>query len=74
MKVLWHLVSNHCNKESHDSYRGVGAKLKVVKENFMASFCKFCEKNWEISIISENSSVLKAVHAKGYGACPLGEF
>ena len=28
------------------SYRGVGAKLKVVKQNFMARFCKFCEKNW----------------------------
>ena len=27
-------------------YRGIGAKLKVVKQSFMASFCKFYEKNW----------------------------
>ena len=54
--------------------RGVGAELKVVRQNFMASSWQVLWTELDISAISKSSSVLKASHAWESGGMPLPEF
>ena len=59
----------------HCSFRGVGAKLKVLRLNFMVSSWQVLWTELKISAISDNNSVLKAAHAKGCEGMPLpGKF
>ena len=54
-------------------YRGVGAKLEVVRQNFRA-VSKFHDQNWRIHIqLPKATQLPKAAHARGSGGMPPQE-
>ena len=55
--------------------RGVGAKLKVARQSFMASSWQVLWTELEISVLFESNSVVKAAYARRSAGMPLpGKF